>query len=259
MIIRAFAKINIDLKIIGKRADGYHLIESRMQSLPGLYDILDIVEAEETLISCSDPELDCGESNLVSRALEVMGRRARVHIEKRIPIAAGLGGGSADAAAVVFAFGGSYEEAAKIGSDVPFALMAIRHQGYCAALATGTGTDIFPLQPLKAKIIVKTPNIIVSTPAVYAEFDRLHPDIKREASDTELSPASRISLSEDDANDLQEAAISLFPEIALTLEELQKPHKRYGEAMAVRQSGSGPSCFAIYKEDSTEQNKEEAL
>ncbi len=247
MIIRAFAKINIDLKVVGKRADGYHLIESHMQSLPGLYDILDVVESDETLISCSDRSLDCGRDNLVWKALDVMGHKARVHIEKRIPVAAGLGGGSADAAAIVFAFGGSYADAAKIGSDVPFALMAIRHQGFCAAFASGTGTDLFPLQPFKGKIVTLTPDIRVSTPAVYAEFDRLNPVIEAMPSEAPLTPSMRVSIGKQ-GNDLEAAALSLFPEIRNTLTELGKPHPKYGEPLAVRQSGSGPSCFAVYNE-----------
>lgn len=228
MVIRGFAKINISLKILGKREDGYHLLESRMQALPDLYDVLEIVESDKIEITCSDKNLSCGEDNLVYKALKAMNKTAKVHIEKHIPIAAGLGGGSADAAATLFAFLGASDEAfsiaAKLGADVPFSLLAIKKQGRVAALATGIGTELKEIESVKGKIITKTPNISVSTPLVYAEYDRMPIDTG--------------------GNDLEPAAIRLFPEIENTLNEL-----RQTDAKLVRQSGSGPTCFAIYEEE----------
>ncbi|MDO5441563.1 MAG: 4-(cytidine 5'-diphospho)-2-C-methyl-D-erythritol kinase [Bacillota bacterium] len=235
MIIKAYAKINLDLKILGKRPDGYHELRSTMQALPDLYDVLEIVESGETEITCSDKSLACGESNLCAKALALIGKKAKIHIEKHIPIAAGLAGGSADGAAVIYAFEGAsdlaYEHAAKLGSDVCFSLMAISKQGKAAAIATGRGEKLEAIDPIKNKIIVKTPAISVPTPAVYKEFDN--------------NP-----ISTDGGNDLQAPALRLFPEIQITLDELSRTPDESGNLpIKVQQSGSGPSCFAIYKED----------
>lgn len=228
MIVKAYAKVNISLKIVGKREDGYHLLESHMQSLPDLYDVLEIIESDKIEISCSEKTLPCDESNLVYKALKLIGKTAKVHIEKHIPIAAGLAGGSADAAAVLYAFLGASDEAfkyaEKLGSDVPFSLLAIKKQGRASAFATGTGTQLKEIPPVKGKIVTITPNISVSTPLVYAEYDRKPIDTG--------------------GNDLEPAAIRLFPEIEDTLDKL-----RQTGAKIVRQSGSGPTCFAIYEED----------
>jgi len=234
MIIRAYAKVNISLKITGKREDGYHLLESFMQSLPDLYDVLEIVESPATEISCSRSDLSCGEDNIVYKALKAMGKNAKVHIEKNIPMAAGLAGGSADAAATVYAFMGAgpeaYKTAAALGADVPFCLYAIHCRGRGAALCTGTGTEIEPKEPVKGKIITKTPEVSVPTPLVYKEYDKMKEE----------------GYAFPEENELQAPAIRLFPEIAKTLEELKAPHPTYGKPKAVQQSGSGPTCFAIY-------------
>ena len=232
MIVKAYAKVNISLKILGKRPDGYHELISQMQSLPDLYDVLEIVESDETEITCSDSSLSCGPDNLVYKALDAMGKKAKVHIEKHIPIAAGLAGGSADAAAVIYAFLGPSEKAEIVarglGSDVPFSLLAIRKNGHAAAMARGTGQDLEEIEEVKGKIITFTPNIPVSTPSVYAKYDQM----KEEG-----------ILPEGNANDLQAPAIAMHPEILDALDELIK---KYGNG---QQSGSGPSCFAIVKED----------
>lgn len=259
MIIRAYAKVNISLKILGIRSDGYHELKSYMQALPDLYDVLEIIEADETVITCSDERLSCGDDNLVNKALKLLGKNAKVHIEKRIPIAAGLAGGSADAAAVLFAFLGgsaeSYDLASKLGADVPFSLMAIQYQGKCAAIAEGTGTRLTRTAPLKARIVTKTPDLQVSTPAVYKEYDRMNNPEMIEIKETETNMLDAKALVESlnfaltEGNDLQASAISLCPEIQATLDELSKEHPVYGKPLKVQQSGSGPTCFAIYKEE----------
>lgn len=237
MIIRAYAKVNITLKIKGLLPGGYHELESFMQALPDLYDVLEIAESEKTEISCSDKSLSCGDDNLAAKALKAVGRTARVHIEKHIPIAAGLAGGSADAAAVIYAFLGAsdeaYEIAAGLGSDVPFSLYSIQHQGRAAVLATGRGTEISPREPIPGIIVTKTPAVSVPTPLVYREYDKMKEE----------------GYAFPEENHLQAPAIRLFPEIQETLDELRKPHPLYGMPAAVQQSGSGPTCFALYKED----------
>lgn len=261
MIIKAYAKINIALKILGRRDDGYHILKSFMQSLPELYDILEIVESEKTEITCSNKNLSCGDDNLVAKALKAMGKNAKVHIEKRIPIAAGLAGGSADAAAVIYAFMGvsdkAYSLAASIGSDIPFSLMAIQNQGRAAAIATGTGIELEAVEPIDGHIVTVTPNVAVSTPAVYKKYDEMFGGqvSELEASSQKGSGPKHDSSDQLDphefalsyGNDLQVPAISLCPEIEEVLSELKNPNPDFGEPIKVQQSGSGPSCFAIYR------------
>ena len=258
MIIRAFAKVNIALQILGRREDGYHILKSFMQALPDLYDVIEIVESDETEITCSDETLSCNDDNLAAKALKALNKKAKVHIEKHIPIAAGLAGGSADAAAVIYAFEGAsprgYEIAAKLGSDVPFSLMAIQNSGRCAAIATGTGTELKPCDPIPGKIVTVTPNIAVSTPAVYKMYDEM---VARETLNEESLDSNPLDSNPLDAhtfaltygNDLQAPAIKLCPQIQDTLDKLKQPHPVFGEAIKVQQSGSGPTCFAIYKEE----------
>ena len=252
MIVRAYAKINIALKILGRRGDGYHILKSFMQSLPELYDVLEIVESEETEITCSNENLSCGDDNLVAKALKAMGKNAKVHIEKRIPIAAGLAGGSADAAAVIYAFMGAsdkaYSLAAALGSDIPFSLMAIQNQGRAAAIATGTGTELVAVKPIKGRIVTVTPEVQVSTPAVYKKYDEMRA-AREDATDDACASQNPHDFALNYGNDLQAPAISLCPEIETVLSELKNPDPDFGEPIKVQQSGSGPTCFAIYKEE----------
>ena len=274
MIIRAFAKVNIALQILGRREDGYHILKSFMQALPDLYDVIEIVESDETEITCSDETLSCNDDNLAAKALKALNKKAKVHIEKHIPIAAGLAGGSADAAAVIYAFEGAsprgYEIAAKLGSDVPFSLMAIQNSGRCAVIATGTGTELKPCDPIPGKIVTVTPNIAVSTPAVYKMYDEMvergllsaRGTINEESLDSNPPDSNPLDSNPLDSNpldahtfaltfgnDLQAPAIKLCPQIQDTLDKLNQPHPVFGEAIKVQQSGSGPTCFAIYKEE----------
>ena len=136
MDVAAPAKINLTLRVLGKRPDGYHALESVMQMLT-LADRLIIDSAEDIDFTCSDPLLE-GEENLVMRAARILrvhcpeSRGARIHLEKHIPSQAGLGGGSSDAAAALLALNELWEIrlpldelsgiAARLGSDVPFFL-----------------------------------------------------------------------------------------------------------------------------------------
>src|SRR5687768_1385067 len=137
LVLTAHAKINLTLEVLGKRADGFHEIRSVMQRIT-LADTLTIRRAEELILACSDPELE-GPENLVWRAAELLrgeygvSAGASLALEKRIPVAAGLGGGSSDAAAALrglnelWKLGLNGERlrdlGARLGSDVPFFLL----------------------------------------------------------------------------------------------------------------------------------------
>lgn len=176
MIVTAPAKINLTLRIRGKRSDGYHAIESILQML-SLADTLEIEDAESLIFTCSEPELATDE-NLVMRAARILlaysssSRGARLHLEKRIPTQAGLGGGSSDAAAALMALNEFWDIrlatdelnhlARQLGSDVPFFL------GTPTAIVQGRGECVTPLiHHLEAQVVLAKPAKGLSTARVY--------------------------------------------------------------------------------------------
>ncbi|MBI3978436.1 MAG: 4-(cytidine 5'-diphospho)-2-C-methyl-D-erythritol kinase [Chloroflexi bacterium] len=160
------AKINLTLEVVGRRLDGYHEIRSVLQALC-LADRLRATEADGIVFGCSDPALQSDE-NLVVRAARLLRDRfrvpsgARLHLDKHIPTAAGLGGGSSDAAATLLAMNRLWHLgcapsdliglAAELGSDVPFLVAAGLGTG--TALALGRGEQIVPLPPFPARWVV---------------------------------------------------------------------------------------------------------
>jgi 4-diphosphocytidyl-2-C-methyl-D-erythritol kinase len=171
--VLAAAKLTLTLRITGVRPDGYHLIDAEMVTLdlvdrltfaPG--DSLEVVEA-----AGAGTPVPAGPDNLVARAMRAVDRRAAVHLTKRIPAGGGLGGGSADAAAVLrWAGCGDLAVAAALGADVPFCLQG----GY--ARVTGIGEILEPLDFALVEgraFTVLTPPFGVSTVAVYRAWDEL--------------------------------------------------------------------------------------
>lgn len=182
MTLLAYAKINLFLDITGKRADGYHLLETVMQSVD-LADVVTVELANSVTVTCSDPTVPENEGNICYKAAErffaecgVSGG-AKIHIDKRIPHGAGMGGGSTDAAATLHALnklsGQPLDEvrllnlAANIGADVPFCMVG------GTKLCRGIGEIMSDTQPYPAKcfLIVK-PDFGCNTKAAYAEYDR---------------------------------------------------------------------------------------
>ena len=155
----AFAKLTRTLRVVGVRDDGYHLIDAEMVSL----DFADELEVTEGGVNDLPPD------NLVSRAGAAGGRAAHVRLDKRIPAGAGLGGGSADAAAILrWAGCASVEVAVALGADVPFCLL-----GQGRARVRGIGEVLDPL-PFEDRVFtLLTPPLHVSTPAVYRAWDDL--------------------------------------------------------------------------------------
>lgn len=180
------AKINLALDVLGKRTDGYHDLKMVMASV-SLYDSLTITltpvgRGDETFIANStDPRLPQNDENIAARAARLFMRRVgitgwscHIYIEKNIPVCAGLGGGSSDAAAVLRALGAWHpisEEilaalALELGSDVPYCL----HGGLC--LAEGRGEILTPLPPLQdCHIVLSTPPTSVSTAVAFGRLD----------------------------------------------------------------------------------------
>src|SRR5205807_1160457 len=149
------------------RADGLHLIESEMVTVD-LVDELELSEGDGLEVAGGVTGVPCDGTNLVWRALRVAGRRAHVRLHKRIPAAAGLGGGSADAAAVLrWAGVTDAAVAASLGADVPFCLVGGR------ARVTGIGDVVEPLPFMARRFTFLTPSFGVSTPAVYRMWDEM--------------------------------------------------------------------------------------
>ena len=209
MVFHCYAKINLTLEILGKRADGYHEVRTVMQTV-GLADRLEVTAAAELSFSCSDPALATPD-NLVYRAARLLQAEyavrtgAALRLEKRIPVAAGLGGGSSDAAATIVALNRLWNLqqslteqrrlAARLGSDVPFFLTG------GTALATGRGERITPLPPLPQYwvVLVLLPRVL-STAAVYqavtpADYTSgvATADVVAAAQRGTLSPQSRLA------------------------------------------------------------------
>ena len=198
---RAWAKLTVTLRITGVRPDGYHLIDAEMVSV----DLVDSLTFEPGLgVAVVDrvvgglgvADLGDGPGNLVSRALALAGRQAAVRLVKRIPVGAGLGGGSTDAAAVLrWAAWPSASLAASLGADVPFCVRG------GAARVTGIGEVVESLPYRDRRFVLLIPPIAVSTAAVYRAYD----DARGAGVAPEEPPG---------ANDLEAAALSVVPELA---------------------------------------------
>jgi 4-diphosphocytidyl-2-C-methyl-D-erythritol kinase len=172
------AKINISLRILGKRPDGFHEIDTLMAKLPGLADRITITPAGSFSLTCDDPSLPTDSGNLIVRAAESLAGEAgealpfHIHLEKRIPHGAGLGGGSSNAATILLALNAFLTKplpsaklhalAAELGSDIPFFLLP------GAARCTGRGEIISPApDPPALPIVLLKPNFPVPTPDAY--------------------------------------------------------------------------------------------
>jgi 4-diphosphocytidyl-2-C-methyl-D-erythritol kinase len=249
VILRAPAKLNLCLYLGPRRDDGLHELCSLFQALT-LSDRLVVTESEADEVQCPD----VGGTNLAAVALAALRGRGwdgpplRIEIEKRIPIAAGLGGGSADAAAVLRLARNEVEEiedlASSLGADVPSQL----DPGL--ALIGGAGEVVQRLPPpSEYAVVLVPPDAGLATADVYAEADRLDVgrdtdelsevrDRLREAAEAGASPLEYADLL---VNDLQEAALSLRPEIAGALEALDQA----GAARSLV-TGAGPTAFGLF-------------
>ncbi len=177
----AAAKLTRSLRVLGRRPDGYHLIEAEMVSLD-FGDVLELceIEREESRLEIVDEvawtppgevnalRIPSDETNLVRQALHLCGRRADVVLRKRIPAGGGLGGGSSDAAAVLrWADRAELALAVELGADVPFCLAGGR------AMARGVGEELEELEPLEGAVVLVMPPVVCETGAVYRAWDDL--------------------------------------------------------------------------------------
>jgi len=259
--IRARAKINLYLRVVGKRRDGYHLLDTIMLPV-SLYDEIEIREIRSPLdnkkdkdemieVSCDHPLVPGGEKNIVHRAARLIMRRAdkhqqiHIHIRKRIPVGAGLGGGSADAAATLiglnrllkvrFSIASLEKLALSLGADVPFFIRAR------PARARGIGERLYRLRGIpRFWLVIVYPGFPVST--AWA-FKRLRPTLTKPPVNTSIPTSLKRfdRLAKLLVNDLESVTLKRYPKIRLLKERLL-----HQGAAGSLMSGSGSSVFGIF-------------
>jgi 4-diphosphocytidyl-2-C-methyl-D-erythritol kinase len=257
--VRAYAKINLTLDVLGKRTDGYHTLATVMQTID-LYDTLCLTLTEDRRIEviCDIPALSTSE-NLAARAAEHLLQHSTypwgvsIELSKRIPVAAGLGGGSSDAAAVLLALHQWWHIsltqkemlalAASLGSDVPFFLT-----GGGLALCEGRGEVITPLSPRWASsmrwLVVLKPPIGLSTATVFRHLTASdYTDGRYSRAFSAAIEANASPQLEDLHNSLERGVLECYPVVARA-----KADMLYAGAQRVQLSGSGPTLFAPFPE-----------
>lgn len=252
---RAFqspAKVNLFLRVLGKRADGYHEISTLMQPV-SLFDELEISvsEGEGIAVVSDSVEAPGGEENLAYKAARVflqstaIRRRVEIAVKKVIPVGAGLGGGSSDAATVLMALnemagiwlpdGALMEMAARLGSDVPFFIL----KG--PALAGGRGEKLKRARLPELYYVLINPGFHVSTALVYSSLGLTNIGENNNLLYSSEVPASREGVIEALANDLEAVTSRQYTEIS-GLKEMLKGAGAIGTLM----SGSGPTVFGVF-------------
>ncbi|PIQ84688.1 MAG: 4-(cytidine 5'-diphospho)-2-C-methyl-D-erythritol kinase [Candidatus Omnitrophica bacterium CG11_big_fil_rev_8_21_14_0_20_63_9] len=257
--LRAPAKLNLYLAILGKRPDGFHELETVFERVDLADELTFEPQPSGLTLTCTDPALSCGQDNLIMKAANALQRAssvsqgARIRLRKRIPVAAGLGGGSSDAACTLLGLNELWKLrwersqlaklAAQLGSDVPFFLLETPF-----AIGRGRGERLEPLadaKPLTQVLVV--PDAQLSTKDVYAGFDRRHltagpSSISMVAHALRNGPALA-GLADGLRNDLEPEAIQRCPVIARIREQL-----KVAGCLASRLSGSGPAVFGLCRD-----------
>lgn len=253
--LRARAKINLGLDVIGRREDGYHEVRMIMQTVK-LYDRIIITKTQTPGISITSnlPYVPTNESNLMYKAADMLIKEfgikegVAMDLNKFIPVAAGMAGGSSDAASVLYginkifdlrlSIGELMERGVRIGADVPYCIM----RG--TALAEGIGEKLTRLSPMpQCRIIVAKPAVSVSTALVYESLDMGgsvdHPNIDAIIEGLDAGSLERIA--DNMGNVLENVTIPMHPVIA----SIKNKMCEYG-AINAMMSGSGPTVFGLF-------------
>jgi 4-diphosphocytidyl-2-C-methyl-D-erythritol kinase len=263
----SFAKINLMLRILGKRDDGFHELFTVFQTV-SMHDTLTFEESNTLELTCDNSDVPTDERNLIVRAATVLQRQfgvskgAKIYLEKRIPSPGGLGGGSSNAAAALIGLRTLWNVeisdddlqaiAAELGSDVPFFLYG------GTAIGTGRGEMIEEIDDLDAKhLLIVTPNLAVSTSAAFAalkcasltnaDTETILTVCRNEAKSLDLQHSAL-------ENDFEQSVFADYPEIKRVKETLLE----LGAANAAM-SGSGASVFAVFDKQETRQAAQKAL
>jgi 4-diphosphocytidyl-2-C-methyl-D-erythritol kinase len=255
--LKARAKINLSLDVKGNRPDGYHEICTIMQTLE-FYDRIWVWIIDSGVqIQCTNNEVPCDEQNTAYKAAALMQRKYKiksgiaVKIEKNIPVAAGLGGGSSDAAAVIKAINRKFalkltteqlmETGREIGADVPFCILG------GTALAEGTGEKLTPLRPLPfLRVVLVSPRIKVSTAKIFGQYNE---KLVKTRPDTD---ALLKAIDNGDIKTLAGGMVNVLESVTAKEHKIIKKIKtaliKYGAAGSLM-SGSGPTVFGLFYDD----------
>ena len=266
--LKALAKINLGLDVVRRREDGYHEVRMIMQTIH-LYDRLDIKRTKESGIQIQTnlPFLPVNENNLIYKAAKLLMDEfsitdgVSVKLDKRIPVAAGMAGGSTDAAAMLFGMNRLFslgltkrqlmERGVQIGADVPYCIM----RG--TALAEGIGEELSPLAPMvKCPVLIAKPSISVSTKFVYQNLKlddtTVHPDIDLLIEDIKAKNLHDIAAHM--GNVLETVTIPNYP----VIDEIKK-HMLSNGAVGAMMSGSGPTVFGLFDDEDTAKKAYKAM
>lgn len=266
--LKALAKINLGLDVVRRREDGYHEVRMIMQTIH-LYDRLDIERTKESGIQIQTnlSFLPVNENNLIYKAAKLLMDEfsitdgVSVKLDKRIPVAAGMAGGSTDAAAMLFGMNRLFslgltkrqlmERGVQIGADVPYCIM----RG--TALAEGIGEELSPLAPMvKCPVLIAKPSISVSTKFVYQNLKlddaTIHPDIDRLIDD--IRAKNLYDIAAHMGNVLETVTIPNYP----VIDEIKKHMLSHG-AVGAMMSGSGPTVFGLFDDEATAKKAYKAM
>lgn len=266
--LKALAKINLGLDVVRRREDGYHEVRMIMQTIQ-LYDRLDIKRTQEPGIQIQTnlSFLPVNENNLIYKAAKLLKDEfsitdgVSVKLDKRIPVAAGMAGGSTDAAAMLIGVNRLFslgltkrqlmERGVQIGADVPYCIM----RG--TALAEGIGEALSPLPPMvKCPVLIAKPSISVSTKFVYQNLKlddtTIHPDIDRLIDDIKAKNLHDIAAHM--GNVLETVTIPNYP----VIDEIKK-HMLSNGAVGAMMSGSGPTVFGLFDDEDTAKKAYKAM
>jgi 4-diphosphocytidyl-2-C-methyl-D-erythritol kinase len=249
--ITAPAKINLFLHVTGKKENGYHLLSSLVVFSDNIHDIIRIKEADSFSFTCSDPHLETND-NLVVKAAYALGKalnkelNCHIHLEKNLPTAAGLGGGSSDAAATIKALLQFWHVDApedlgnillSLGADVPVCY----YDKPCIMRGIGEIIEPLPYSLPDFDIAIMPQNTTLSTQAVFKEFKPPYgPDIKASDLPEWHSKKDLIKwLKQNSRNDLQPIALTMRPDLKDVIEQREENNT------LTRLSGSGPTFFVL--------------
>ena len=260
---KAYAKINLGLDVTGKREDGYHIVSMIMQNVD-LYDTLTFEKNDtgEIILNASSPKIPTDDSNLICKVAKQLREKygvndgVSVYLEKRIPVAAGMAGGSTDGAATYMALNKLWnlgldtktmcELAVKLGADIPYCIIG------GTALAEGIGEELTTISDMpKCHLVIAKPDIDVSTGWVYKTLDSKkienHPDIA----------GVRTAIENDDLNGMCEKIGNVLEYVTASkysvINDIEKIMEDNGAVKAFM-TGSGPTVFGVF--DSEQKAKE---
>ena len=268
LVKKAYGKINLGLDVLRRRPDGYHDVKMIMQMVD-IYDTLTFEKRQDDriVLSANKEEIPCDDSNLIYKAAKLLfdykgvSYGVNIHLEKRIPVAAGMAGGSTDAAAAftglneLFELGVSQKEllelGVKVGADVPYCIL-----GGCA-LSEGIGEVLTPLpNPPYCELVIAKPDINVSTKYVYENLNlselKRHPDID----------GMRTAIEEGDLKGITDRLENVLESVTVKkygiIQEIKDEMISLGATNAIM-SGSGPTVFGFFESKEQAENAKKII